>query len=396
MAGIKISIVDDVASFLRGTQRVEDALDDTADSLDDLARDAQRAGKDAGDDLAKGIDRGTDKATDAVDDMQRSFRDLAKGVQRESKQAGDDLGDNIRRGSRAAEDSVGRVGDAFKEAGDEAGSSAREAAASFSGEITDIADFAQETLANAFAGFGPIGAAAGLAAAAGLGALWTSITEGSDKAKDEIRSMYDDMLASGQSFLTNDAIQERIAEIVNGGEDAKVKYAEVQAQAELTGLSVQTMLLAWAGNQGAINEVQDRINDKLDETSSKLQSGELSGDEFAGLRYQLTDTADRLSGVTDQLGVAGDAAAVTRQSMNLLNREYADTPDGVSTDVNADTAPAHAKLDALGRRIDSTRPTIPVDAVGSLDMSQADREMDAWLRRPRTATVTPLLGQRAV
>ena len=42
-AGINLSLVSDVRDFLKGTASVEDALDDVAGSLDDLAREGQRS-----------------------------------------------------------------------------------------------------------------------------------------------------------------------------------------------------------------------------------------------------------------------------------------------------------------------------------------------------------------
>jgi len=368
----RFSIVSDVREVLRGNEAMEKGFDETADSLDELARAAQKNG----DKVSRELDGVGDDASDAGEKIEKKFRDAFRQVEDGAKDAGREVGTKLKDGGRDAEQAADKVGDAFKDAGDEVGQSARESAASFSGEITDVADLAQETLANAFASFGPVGAAAGIAAAAGLGTLWTNITDGSEKSKQAVASMYEDMLASGADFLSRDAIQERISAIVTGAEEAVVSYKSIQGQAEISGASVQDLLLAWSGDQDAINRVLDTTNRKLDETSQKFRDGKIANDEYTGTRYQLTDLQDRISAVSENLGIAADGARTTREAMNRLSQTRVDIP------IDANPDQAYAQLDNLGRVIGSQHPVIPV----SVDTTKAERDILSLLR-PRSLPI---------
>lgn len=383
--GFKWSLDWDTNPLRRGGKQAADAIEDAIDTFEDMARQADRSADKAGDALADETKSGARTAERALGDLEDAFRDTMRDAEKRTKSAADSLGDDMKRGAREAEQGMDDLNA-------NAASNAKEFAASWDGSAQGAIDSLQGFVAEATEGFGPVGLAAGVALAAGAGAMYTAWQEKSEAVKQAIRAMYDDMLASGESYLSQDAIQTRISDIVNGAEDAVIGFGEVQRQSELLGTSVQTMLLAWAGNASAIEEVQGRVNEKLDETSRKFQSGDITRDAFAGTRYQLTDVADRLGDVTGQLDVASDGAATTRQAMRLLNREYADTPKTVTTDVDADTAPAHAQLDNLGRVIGSTHPVIPVTA----DTAEAERQMAEFLRKPRRVAITPMLGQRAV
>lgn len=370
----RFNIVSDVREVLRGNEAMERGFEDTADSLDELARAAQMSGgkvsrefRDAGDDVEQ-VARG----------LERKFRDATDDVARSSKKAGDELGDNIKRGTRDAGNGLGE----FR---DEADSTAREAAASFDGSADSIVDAFQETAANAFAGFGPLAAAGGLAAAAGIGTLWTQIQEDAQKSEDRIQSMYDDMLESQDEFLSKSAIQERVSAIVNSTDDAAIGLSELEGLATLTGVSVQQMLLAWAGDQRAANDVLDASQGKLDELSQKFQEGKVSSDEFTGTRYQITDLQSRLGAVSDEFGTAKDRVDLTTQAVNLYTQNLNAVPDEISTDVAADPAKAYATLDALGRDISSRESRLGINGIA--DPNQFQQAADEAARQVRPPTI---------
>ncbi|MBM7331808.1 hypothetical protein JS562_54685, partial [Agrobacterium sp. S2] len=298
---------------------------------------------------------------------------------RRSKQIGDDLGDKTRKGANEGSEAVG-------EFSDEARQNFGEITSSFTGDMDSIVDLAQGTFGG-LAGTltGPLGLAfGGLAAAGGL--FYNQWKEASEKTKAVISGMYEDMLESGAEYLSRDAIQERVSSIVTGAEDAVVSYQELQQQAEVSGASVQDLLLAWAGDQDAINRVLDTTNDKLAETSQKWRDGKIEVDEYNGTRYQLTDLQDRIGDVSENLGIAADGARTTREAMNRLAQTRVDIP------IDANPRPAYAQLDNLGRVIGSNHPVIPVRA----DTSEAERQVQQFLARPRRMTISSSIGTRVM
>lgn len=177
----KINLLGDARGFLSMTGDVEKALDDVADSLDDLARDTKQ------------------NADEAGRQLERGFSDAFDKVRREGKDTSRRMGDDLKHGAKEA-------GEGFNELGDEAKDSAKEAAASFSGEFTDVADYIQEVLAQALQGFGPIGAAAGIAAAAGVGILISQLEGATDKANElnaQISEVAEALVTDPGSALTD-------------------------------------------------------------------------------------------------------------------------------------------------------------------------------------------------
>lgn len=235
MAGVSFDFAADVSKFLRGTQDVERALDDVGDSLDDLAREARRAGDEAGDAIG---DSFSDSARQAGDDIGRvgdSLDDLASESRRSSSDAGNALGDAFNDAARKAADDLEKVADELDEtakesrdaadkmetsfrgifdkvktdadsagksigadvkkgfdkaedAGEdfkqESGQIARESATSFTGEFEDVTDVLRDLAANAFQGWGPAGAAAGIAVAAGIGIGVQLLQQAADEAEE--------------------------------------------------------------------------------------------------------------------------------------------------------------------------------------------------------------------
>lgn len=283
MAGITLNVFGNFRDFIRGTQDTSRALDKVADSLDDVAKDG-----------AKDVER-----------LERSFRDLTDTAKRETKDAGDSIKKN--------------VGGGLRDLKDEAGQSGREAAASFTGSFDDVGDFAQETLANGLAGFGPIGAAAGIAAAAGLGALWSSIQENAEASEQRISDMYDDMLESGQSFLSESFIRDAVSEL---GRDAG-KFNEALKLSEQTGVSVQTVLRAMVGDQEAINSVVDATNEKRDAELEKINANADGSAEQVrqqdAINLKADETIAKLQGINDEQATAAARAAAVAAAFGTGN-----------------------------------------------------------------------------
>lgn len=322
--GINIQFVSDVRGFLSGTKDVQRSLDDVADSLDDLGREATKAGEKLGDELKDGGEKGED----AAKGLERKFRDALDTVRTDSRKAGDDLGDSIRRGA----DKAGEGLDNFKE---EARDTARETAASFDGSADSLADMFQETAANALSGFGPAGAAAGLAIAAGAGVAFNAWQEKTERIKEAVSSMFEDMLESGNEYLSESYIQQAgndwlsnasgdqlqilkeaaedlgmargdIVRAINGDQEAQALLAErtTEYQKTVTGSSLY-----------ATNAIRDMVNEQNNAADSAANLTAISREAYRSTSEDAREWARAQAEVDDAVKAANDSIAENNKTL---------------------------------------------------------------------------------
>ena len=370
--GINIDFISDVSKFLRGTRDISEALEDVADSLDDLARDADKAGEKAGKGIADGIEGGIDDAGDATKKLERKFKDTFDEVKADSKKAGDDVGDNVKRGFKRAEQGAAE----FK---DEAKSTAREGAASFTGEFEDVADVIQETLANALAGFGPMGAVAGMAAAAGIGIL-VSVLQGSAEkaaeAKEKVIDLAGAIREAGGDIEDIDwgSTFEEFANAISDPKSwfepwqaaSKTNAEVIAADAEKLGLNYQDLFQGLAGDSEAAGRALEDINAKIaeqDEAYQKLVAEGVDPAVAAAQTYtgHLETQRDRLE----------QATAATEGAIDLAEL-YTEAIEGSS-------AAVEVYNDAQEKRLDLIREE------AELNMTAAEAEA-AWAQTVMDAT----------
>jgi ABC-type transporter Mla subunit MlaD len=353
---------------LRGTADVNRALDESADALDGVAREGDRA----------------------ADELQRSFRDMV----RNSRTAGDDIGDNMRDGYRTAEraardfertadDATDEAGEATGEFKDEARSNFSEVASSFSGDMTSAADLVQGTLGGLAGSLvGPAGLAAGALAIIG-GTLFASVNENAEKAEARVSAMYEDFLESGADFLSKDYIAEQISLIYQGAEDAAISIQRLRDLATTADIPEPLLARALVGDKAAQEEVQRQItskrlaiNEALDEATAK---GQNMAPTFAPTIQALQDIVDELD------GVAGSA-----QEAQTNAERAAAAIQGIDASHAARSADeARAAFDGLGRRIDSLPRNVDITAKVDVD----DSAWRDWLLTQRRAGVSvPVRG----
>lgn len=319
MAGINIDFVADVSKFIGGTRDIEKSLDGVADSLDELAKEAQRAGDEAGqhlgdgyeearrravDDLEKvadSLDETADESRSAAEKMERSFKDVFDQAKTEARSASDKIGDDVKRGFKRAEDGA----DEFK---DEANSTAREAAASFDGSAESILDAFQEVAANAFAGFGPAGAAAGFAVAAGIGIgvqLLQQAADEAEEAKQQVLDLAEEITNAGGNLADID-MAGRISEWGRAYADVK-SWFEPWQEASITNFErmnelIETGAIQWdeygravaGADPEAANAAREKLTElleaerdaKADLIDQSKQAGQSGGADVAALLNQ--------------------------------------------------------------------------------------------------------------
>lgn len=330
--GINIEFVSDVRRFLSGTKDLGKSLDDVGDSLDDLSKDAQKTGdkigeslegagdeaKDAGKKIGTELEDGADKAEDAAEKMERKFRDAFDDVSGKARKAGDDVGDDTKRGFGRAE----QAAEGFR---DEARQNFAETASSFDGSMDSIADMAQSTLgglATAIPGAGI--ALAGLGAAAGV--FYAQWAENAEKTEARISAMYDDMLESGNRFLSAQYVNEGISAIVNNDEDAIIDYARAQEIAAKTGLDLATVVRGYAGDADAAAQVSGSLTD-----AQAALEGQNSSTNVA-----LNGMAQELATVTGNTATAAEKAELYTEAQVVsaeAARDFAIAQAGVGESV---------------------------------------------------------------
>lgn len=323
MADLELTMLANVKDVQRGAKDVEASLEQVADSLDDVAKDG-------------------DKATER---LEASFKELADSAKRESKKAGDSIKDNVRRGTKDA----GRGLDDFK---DESKQTAREVAANFDGSAQSIAGGFQELAANAFIGFGPAAVAGGLAAAAGLGIISTALGEqvaAADEVKTALTDAYQQAAEEGRNFLTEAQIIAAATETLFD----EGKRNNARDEAAKLGVDMLTYIRAQAGDQGALNQViaagNQALTDRgateaiLDKTRSAAQQQEvqsikniLTENEKLAETHEKNQEAAKLSAElrAESAQHERDEIKQTADTLDKL-REKAATPIPISIDTSA-------------------------------------------------------------
>jgi hypothetical protein len=395
VAGIKIALVSDVKSFLAGTKQAEDALGDVSDSLDDVAKDASKAGDKAGDELADGIEGGTKDAEKSVDRLERTFKELADSVKKESKDTGDKIGSNTKKGY----DEASRAAKSFEDDAEHAGRRAEETtevASSFSGDMSSATDLVQGTLGGLAGSIpGGVGLALGGLALAG-GAFAQAWQQAAEDTKERIGEMYDDMVESGNDFLSETVIQQGVRKIVLDEEGRLTDYADAVDIAAESGLDLAIVLRALAGDQAANRLVQKELNDAVAEGEKKFDAARESGEDYNEV---LKDT-DGINGHIELLqkqqtefGKSADKAAVARDATSEYQEMLADLPPEVRTELGlhrdiANERDARATYDGLGRPITTT---VTVKA----DLTEAKRQIKAFTDGSYAVTVNgQVVGRR--
>lgn len=351
MAGIQIAFASDVRSFLKGTTDVERAMEDVGGSLDDLARDAQRKGRDIGDDLER-VGR---EGEDAARTLERSFKESFDDVRRDAKRKTDDVADDTKRAMSKAGDATGD----FKR---EALSNVSETASSFDGSMESIADMVQGTFGG-LADLPGVGlAAAGLAAVGGgVAAAWQQHTE---RIKQQVESMFEDLIESGEDYLSQSYIQEQYWAIIQGADDAILKQSELNKIVEQTGLTSQQVALAYAGDQEAIVRLQEVLAQKQAELAENIVTAGRNGSAASiNQQAELQRMVDGLNDYADRI-----ADTVTRTD------EARDAWDRYATVLEGTTQGAINKMQDLGTAMGQVPRSIPID----VDLTDAERTLRTW------------------
>lgn len=198
------------------------------------------------DDVVRGLDDVADTSTDAARTVDKAFDKIS----RSAADAGHDV------------EAVGK--EAFGEAGKEVGAEFAQNVGQglASGNVQTLAQDTAGGLVSAFANLGgPVGLALAPVAAAAAG-IFAGIQANAQKTREAVASMFEDILAEAdktQRFRT--AIESEFGDFTTGLE-------QIQQLADETGLSVQLIGDAFAGNAPAAAQLQAAL-DRIESTGTR-------------------------------------------------------------------------------------------------------------------------------
>ena len=298
------------------------------------------------------VERGAERMSDALGDVEGSLEDVGQKGEEALGQAGDAV-DDLDGKTRNAQGTVQELGTAAKQA--------------LSGDFVGGASSAGLALAG-LAGVGGTVAIGLIEIAKGFAAAWQ---ENAKATEERVKSMYADMLESGQNFLSESKVQTKINDIVNDTE----KIKDLNGFAIESGISIAELVAAEAGASEARQAVLAELNAQIAENLSlQASTTDTSGNELIILEAKEVKLQAILSHYGElnaeqskaydlaQLGrEAQDVAAIgtaeevlRRREENELvqkrNKALADTPTTVTTKLVLDTKQAEADLRALATK----------------------------------------------
>lgn len=372
MAGkpIKVRLDVDTQSSAADLRRFADKLDEVADAT----KDTDKAMSDAARTLSGELRRDLDRAERSADDLARTYdRDLTgafKDTAKEAKRTGDVI-------DRETRDATGKASGYTSDFKDEARQNFAETASSFDGSMESVADLAQSTLGGMAGAGGPIALATAALGAMG-GALYASMAENAAKVEQRISDMYDDLIESGQNYLSREYVLSQVDEIVKGSEDAIITMTQAEETAAATGATLADVMLAYAGDADAGARLTQAIADTQDEIKRGMEGNrdlqaKYNGD-LATARTRVQQVAREWETSQDAVRRMTDLVQTQRNAAAQLDAKYSNVP-GYFTD-------ARYTYDAF---VDATRRRTPSTSL-DLDTTRAEQKFNA-LKRKVSSTV---------
>lgn len=382
MAGgpIIINFSADVSEAEAGTNKLGDSLDKVGDAADDSSKQASAAAKatlNAQKETAQGIIQELKKqaltsletwkqqqtaAGRATDEISRDYKAMQREIETSSTKASQTVAksttDNFEQAKTAVVGLHEKLGGMVQSIGGALGS--------FDGSIGSIGQ-SISGLASLIPGVGGLigGALGGIAA--------NMFQEWDKNAKDSaqaVSDMYDDMIQSGNSYLSEALIQGKIKDEIN---DPK-KLDEITRRAELAGVSQQTALRAEAGSVTELKIVREGLlraqNDNIaagDKSASSVANTQLDRaiEHYSGISEQIKTATKNTELYTSTVGASTESMDNAKGAADRLKEAVTTLPNSKSITLELDDRDAQRKL----REIANT----PITVVGTVDLRAGNR-----------------------
>lgn len=372
MSGLSIDVGANTRAAQSGVRDLSKAVDDTADALDDLAREGDQAGN----------------------KLERTFREMVNDAKKADR-AVEDIGDGGKRGFGKASEAAGE----FKQ---EALQNLSEVTSSFNGDMQSIGDLAQGTFGGLASSLPGALGAAGAGAAVGVGLItagFVAADEARQKLQERAGELANAYIEAGSTVLDAMTIAGRTAEILTDPEQRK----GAEELRELIGIDLPTAARALAGDQNALalaNKLATaataenvRLNEQQLAASSKRKSAvsdEILQNErvIEGTRRlnEITDIATQQFNDNQEAlrGIIRDAGTATEE-VDEFGNKLLTLPDTTQVLIDAETGQATTNVSKFKGDVDGITDTVTTTAV--FDDTQARRDYAAFRQ-----TVTQRLG----
>lgn len=338
--GISINILADVREAVRGADNVADAMEQVADVLKEISEE--------GGDTTGRLEQDFRDLSRTADQEADELRDKFRKAYRDVKASSDDTRDVAVKNTRKMGEQAAEVGSEIRQnLGEGIANAAR-------GDFESLADTIGDTLGGVTAGIGGIGTAAVAAAgAAGLGLIigaFTAINEANERSQERIAEWADKFIEAGDRVLTAGQVIAGANEIITDPE----KYKKAEDAAAKWGVSVETAILAMAGNLESVDEVSKSLDEQRDAFERARDAGELTYEQQDKILDRLGDATGKYKELTGEIDhgtrraglysqMLKDVAANTEGATRKTD-EFGDTvvslPDGTTIYIDAETGRA--------------------------------------------------------
>ncbi len=327
---ISIDFLANVRSFLKGTDDAEQALDQVADTLDDIARDGDRS----------------------TEQLQRSFAELADRTKREMTDAASSTRRTLDSTTSAAKRNIDEIKNEAKQ-------NAAETFSSFSGSAESFADGLQGTLGGLIASLPPQLAVLGAAGAIGIGLIVGELNKGQAETEQlradtaELAQQYIDTGQIGAEWLGT--IVDKLKQLATETDDGRVSLEDLARVADSGIGSFRDLAQAYAGNTDGLERLyraaqrnQRALEDEaaaLDTTTAagnkrygELQNQLALGDQYLGYLDDAVAKSDKAAAAEANYAAAGGPDMERKaQLISAVNDAYDETASSVDDYVNAET-----------------------------------------------------------
>lgn len=355
---IEVVINSETKAFRQGVQSgIIEPLDDAQKALDDL-----------------GKSRGPEQLESDMKAAQSATEKLGDATEREAQRIEQQFRDTYKKSGSAVEDFEHKAGeniDGFKE---EAVQNLSEVASSWQGDLSGMADGVQGLTGGLATALEPgIGIPVAILGAA-AGAFLASWQQETEATKQLISDMYDDMTQSGNDYVSEQFIQQKLGDVY------KDQYDDLTKRTKELGEQRETVARAMAGDSDAINKILDDQDAKQRKEIQSIQDSNKSltekQDAIDGVNAKYATQNGWLISIANSTDSAGakakafnddnsdylkgliDSAKGATVEVDALGNKLYTLPDGTKVLVSADTGQASTNVDQFKGDVDGIPETV--------------------------------------